>query len=69
MSHPVCGMTRWRRLFGVKIWLASVRPIAPETLAYSMDVSGEAPVPPLWPEMKMADAFLAAPDRKPMVLA
>ena len=53
---------RWRRLLSVSSWLASVRPISHGTPAYLIDDSGEAPVPPTWPEIKITSArALATP--------
>ena len=54
------SVTRWRRLFSVSTWLASVSPISHGTPAYLIEVCGEAPVPPTWPEIRITSAFALA---------
>ena len=48
------------RLFSVNTWLASVRPISHGIPTYFTLVWGEAPVPPLCPEIKIISAFAFA---------
>ena len=56
----VRSVTRSRKLFIARTWCASVRPISQGRPAYLIDVAGEAPVPPLWPEIRMISAFALA---------
>ena len=52
LSCPsVCTMTRERRLFITRVWWTSAIPSSHGRPACLMEVSGEAPVPPLSPEM------------------
>jgi hypothetical protein len=60
MPPSVRRVTRWRRLLRVRIWLVSVRPISHGTPAYLIEVWGDAPVPPLWPEIRITSALALA---------
>ena len=56
----VLKVTLCLKLFNVRTWLASVRPISHGIPTYLTLVWGVAPVPPLWPEIKMISAFALA---------
>ena len=59
----VLSVTEPRRLFSVSTWWASARPISHGRPACLIEVWGEAPVPPLWPAIRMASALaLATPE-------
>ena len=56
----VLSVTLCLKLFNVKTWLASVRPISHGIPTYFTLVCGVAPVPPLWPEIRIMSAFALA---------
>ena len=66
MSRPVLSppsvrsTTRSRRLFTVSTWCASDRPISHGSPANLIDVTGDAPVPPLCPEIRITSALAFA---------
>ncbi len=66
MSRPVLSppsvrrVTRWRSRLRVRIWLTSLRPISQGVPAYLIEVWGEAPVPPTWPETRITSALALA---------
>ncbi len=66
MSRPVRKppsvrkVTRSRRLFIASTWCASDKPISHGKPAYLIDVAGDAPVPPLWPEIRITSAIAFA---------
>ncbi len=60
-SRPsVWSTTRSRRWLRMSTWWASARPSSQGRPACLIDESGEAPVPPSWPEMRMASACALA---------
>ena len=56
----VLRVTLCLKLFKVRTWLASVRPISQGIPTYLTLVCGVAPVPPLWPEINIISAFAFA---------
>ena len=66
MSLPVFNppsvrrITLSRKLFNDKTWCTSLNPNSQGSPAYLILVCGLAPVPPLWPEIKIASAFALA---------
>ncbi len=56
----VRSFTRWRRRLSVSTWWVSDRPISQGRPAYLMEVCGDAPVPPTWPEIRMTSALALA---------
>ena len=56
----VLKVTLCLKLFNVRTWLASVRPISQGIPTYFTLDWGVAPVPPLWPDIKMISAFALA---------
>ena len=56
----VLKVTLCLKLLSVRTWLASVSPISHGIPTYLTLVCGVAPVPPLWPEIKMMSAFAFA---------
>ena len=61
LSPPsVFRVTLCLKLFRVKIWFASVKPISQGIPAYLILVCGLAPVPPECPEIKIISAFAFA---------
>ena len=48
------------KLFNVRTWFASVKPISHGIPTYLTLVWGVAPVPPLWPDIKIISAFAFA---------
>ena len=66
MSRPVRSppsvrsVTRPRSLFIDSTWCASVMPISQGRPAYLIEVAGLAPVPPLWPEIRITSALALA---------
>ena len=57
MPPSVRSFTRCRSRFSVRTWCASDSPISHGSPAYLTLVCGEAPVPPLWPLIRIASAF------------
>ena len=60
MPPSVRRVTRWRSRLRVRIWLTSERPISQGVPAYLIEVWGEAPVPPTWPETRITSALALA---------
>ena len=66
MSHPVLSppstrsSTRSRSLFSTSVRCTSVSPSSHGTPACLIDDSGDAPVPPSWPEIWMMSALALA---------
>ena len=61
LSPPsVRSRTRWRSRFSCKTWCVSDSPISQGRPAYLMLVCGLAPVPPEWPETRIASAIALA---------
>ena len=56
----VRSFTRWRSRLSISTWCASASPISQGRPAYFTEVCGEAPVPPEWPEIRIASAFAFA---------
>ena len=56
----VCTMIRLRRSFRRSVCCVSARPISHGTPAAWIELSGEAPVPPSWPEIRTWSAFAFA---------
>ena len=56
----VLSVTLCLKLLRVKTWLASVKPISQGMPTYLTLVWGVAPVPPLWPDIKIISAFAFA---------
>ena len=62
MPPSVRSRTRWRSRLSISTWCASVSPISHGAPAYFTLVCGAAPVPPEWPEIRIASArALATP--------
>ncbi len=65
-SRPVLSwpststVMRLRRSLSTRIWCVSARPSSQGMPACLMEVSGEAPVPPSWPEMSTTSACALA---------
>jgi glutamate synthase (NADPH/NADH) large chain len=59
-AHQVLSVTRCRRRLRVSTWLTSDRPISQGVPAYLIEVCGEAPVPPEWPETRITSALALA---------
>ena len=60
MPPSVRSFTRWRRRLSSSTWCVSRRPISQGRPAYLMEDCGEAPVPPEWPETRIASALALA---------
>ena len=60
MPPSVLRVTLCLRLFNVKTWLASVKPISHGIPTYLTLVCGVAPVPPLCPDINIISAFALA---------
>ena len=60
MPPSVRSRTRWRSRFSINTWCASDSPISQGRPAYLIELCGEAPVPPAWPEIRIASAFALA---------
>ena len=60
MPPSVRSRTRWRRRLSVSTWCASERPISHGMPAYLIEVCGDAPVPPTWPEIRITSALALA---------
>ena len=60
MPPSVRKVMRWRRRLSISTWCASLSPISHGSPANFTDVCGLAPVPPLWPLMRMVSAFAFA---------
>ncbi len=56
----VRSFTRCRSRFSISTWCASLSPISQGRPAYFTLVCGLAPVPPLWPLIRIASAFAFA---------
>ena len=63
MSLPVfncpsaCTITRLRNLFFTKVCCVSARPSSQGKPACLIELTGDAPVPPSWPEINSTSAF------------
>ena len=60
MPPSVLRVTVCLKLFYVKTWFASVKPISQGIPTYLTLVCGVAPVPPLCPDIKIISAFALA---------
>jgi hypothetical protein len=56
MPPSVRSTTRPRRPFIMSTWWASATPISQAEPAFLIEASGEAPVPPSWPETSTTSA-------------
>ncbi len=55
-----CNTTLLRNLFFTKVWCASAKPSSQGNPACLIELNGEAPVPPSYPEIKITSAFAFA---------
>ena len=60
MPPSVRSFTVWRRRLSISTWWVSDRPISQGRPAYFTEVCGLAPVPPEWPEIRIASALALA---------
>ena len=66
ISRPVLNppsvrkVIRSLRLFIERTWCASVKPISQGNPANLIEVAGDAPVPPLWPDIRITSASALA---------
>jgi hypothetical protein len=60
MPPSVRSFTRCRRRLSSSTWCVSLRPISQGRPACLMEETGEAPVPPEWPDTRIASALALA---------